>query len=139
LHCLALLDQQRQPLVNISDDVPCPASEVLGYAAHLLNCKLPPLQRYEAAAAELSPMARSFWSESRRVRNDLLTRQLGYRLRYPTYREGLRAALAEEDGTAVLPEAHRHLLEKAYQDKLQQHLSRELGNEVQLRVRPALE
>jgi DNA polymerase-3 subunit gamma/tau len=35
----------------------------------------------------------------------------------------------------VLPEAHRHLLEKAYQDKLQQHLSRELGNEVQLRVR----
>lgn len=107
LHCLALPDQRRQPLVNISDDVPCPASEVLGYAAHLLNCKLPPLQRYEAAAAELSPMARSFWSESRRVRNDLLTRQLGYRLRYPTYREGLRAALAEEDGTAVLPEAHR--------------------------------
>jgi len=107
LHCLALADQQRPPLVNISDDLPCPASEVLGYAAHLLDCKLPPLQRYEAAAAELSPMARSFWSESRRVRNDLLTRQLGYHLRYPTYREGLRAALAEEDGTAVLPEPHR--------------------------------
>lgn len=107
LHCLALADQQHPPLVNISDDLPCPASEVLGYAAHLLDCKLPPLQRYEAAAAELSPMARSFWSESRRVRNDLLTRQLGYHLRYPTYREGLRAALAEEDGTAVLPEPHR--------------------------------
>jgi hypothetical protein len=48
-------------------------------------------------------MARSFWSESRRVRNDLLTRQLGYRLRYPTYREGLRACLAEEAGTALAP------------------------------------
>jgi len=107
LHCLALHEQQRQPLVNVSDDIPCPASEVLGYAAHLLDCKLPALQRYEAAAAELSPMARSFWSESRRVRNDLLTRQLGYHLRYPSYREGLRAALAEEDGTAVLPEPHR--------------------------------
>jgi DNA polymerase-3 subunit gamma/tau len=35
----------------------------------------------------------------------------------------------------VLPEAHRHLLENAYRDKLQQHLSRELGDDVQLRVR----
>jgi nucleoside-diphosphate-sugar epimerase len=106
LHCLALPERQRPPVVNISDDVPCPASEMLGYAAHLAGCKLPPLQRFEAAAAELSPMARSFWSESRRVRNDLLTRQLGYRLRYPTYREGLRASLAEEDGTALPPEGH---------------------------------
>lgn len=104
LHCLALPEPQRPPLVNVSDDLPCPASEVLGYAAHLLNCKLPPLQRYEDAASGLSPMARSFWSERRRVRNDLLTRQLGYRLRYPTYREGLRASLAEEDGTALPPE-----------------------------------
>jgi len=101
LHCLALPDQQRPALVNVSDDLPCPASEVLGYAAHLLNCKLPPLQRYDDASSELSPMARSFWSECRRVRNDRLTRQLGYRLRYPTYREGLRASLAEEDGTAL--------------------------------------
>jgi nucleoside-diphosphate-sugar epimerase len=105
LHCLALPEQQRPPVINISDDWPCPASEVLGYAAHLTGCKLPPLQRYEAAASTLSPMARSFWSESRRVRNDLLTRQLGYRLRYPTYREGLRASLAEEAGTAAPPGA----------------------------------
>ena len=106
LHCLALPQRQRPPVINVSDDAPCPASEVLGYAAHIAGCKLPPLQRYEAAAAELSPMARSFWSESRRVRNGLLTRQLGYRLRYPTYREGLRASLAEEDGRARPPEGH---------------------------------
>jgi len=105
LHCLAQPEQQRPPIVNVTDDRPCPASEVLGYAAHLAGCKLPPLQRYEQAASTLSPMARSFWSESRRVRNDLLTRGLGYRLRHPTYREGLRACLAEEDGTALPPEA----------------------------------
>ena len=103
LHCLALPEQQRPPVINVSDDCPCPASEVLGYAAHLTDCKLPPLQRYEAAASTLRQMARSFWSESRRVCNDLLTRQLGYRLRYPTYREGLRASLAEEAGTALPP------------------------------------
>lgn len=105
LHCLARADQQRPPVVNVSDDRPCPASEVLGYAAHIAGCKLPPLQRYADAADSLSPMARSFWSESRRVRNDLLTQTLGYDLRYPTYREGLRASLAEEDGTTPPPGA----------------------------------
>jgi len=96
LHCLALPPLRRADIVNVSDDAPCPASEQLGYAAHLLNCKLPPLQRYTDAAAAMSPMARSFWGENRRVRNTLLQEQLGYRLRYPTYREGLRACLAEE-------------------------------------------
>jgi nucleoside-diphosphate-sugar epimerase len=96
LHCLALPPQQRAPIVNISDDAPCPASEQLGYAAHLLDCKLPPLQRYADAEAAMSAMARSFWAENRRVRNTLLQEQLGYRLRYPTYREGLRACLAED-------------------------------------------
>ena len=44
----------------------------------------------------MSPMARSFWSENRRISNQLLTLQLGYELRYPSYREGYRACLVEE-------------------------------------------
>jgi hypothetical protein len=46
--------------------------------------------------AELSPMARSFYADSRRVRNARIKRELGVKLRYPTYRDGLRAILAEE-------------------------------------------
>ncbi|MEB3201059.1 MAG: SDR family oxidoreductase [Synechococcaceae cyanobacterium] len=100
LHGLALPPSRRPDTVNISDDAPCPSSETLGYAAHLLGCPLPPLQRYAAMESTLSPMARSFWSENRRVSNARLTRELGYRLRYPTYREGYRACLLEEGQAA---------------------------------------
>ena len=96
LHGLSLPPAQRPPLLNVSDDCPCPSSETLGFAAHLLGCKLPPLQRFEAIAGAMSPMALSFWADNRRVSNQLLCRQLGYRLRYRSYREGFAAALAEE-------------------------------------------
>jgi len=98
LHCLALPPGRRPAVINVSDDAPCPSSETLGYAAHLLGCKLPELQRFVAIAPQMSPMALSFWADNRRVSNRLLCDQLGYRLRYPSYREGLRACLAEEDG-----------------------------------------
>jgi len=88
---------QQHAVINVCDNEPCPSSEQLGYAAHLLGCKLPELQRFDDAAAQMSPMARSFWMDNRRVSNALLCRQLGYQLRYPTYREGLRACLAEEE------------------------------------------
>ena len=97
LHCLGLPHPHRHPVVNVSDDEPCPSSEQLGFAAHLLGCKLPELQRFDAAAAQMSPLARSFWLDNRRVSNALLCQQLGYRLRYPSYRHGLRACLAEEE------------------------------------------
>lgn len=96
LHGLSLPPAQRPPLLNVSDDCPCPSSETLGYAAHLLGCKLPPLQRFEAIAGSMSPMALSFWADNRRVSNHLLCRQLGYQLRHPSYREGFAAALSEE-------------------------------------------
>ncbi len=98
LHCLNLPAQQRPPLLNVADNCPCPSSETLGYAAHLLNLKLPALERFEQIADQLSPMARSFWRENRRASNRLLCQGLGYSLRYPSYREGLRASLAEERG-----------------------------------------
>ena len=101
LHCLTLPMEQWAPLINVCDDAPCPASEQLGYAAHLLGCKLPAVQHYADAAPTMSPMARSFWAENRRVSNALLRHQLGYKLRYPTYREGLKACLAEEGAQAV--------------------------------------
>jgi nucleoside-diphosphate-sugar epimerase len=98
LHCLALPTQARPPSLILADEAPCPSSETLGYAAHLLGCKLPEVQPWSRVEASLSPMARSFWSENRRVSNQLLTQQLGYKLRYPNSREGYRACLAEELG-----------------------------------------
>ena len=102
LHGLSLPPAQRPPLLNVSDDCPCPSSETLGYAAHLIGCKLPPLQRFEAIAGSMSPMALSFWADNRRVSIHLLCRQLGYQLRHPSYREGFAAALTEEQ---TLPRA----------------------------------
>ena len=96
LHCLNAPTSARPPVVNVTDDQPCPSSETLGYAAHLLACKLPAVERFDEIAELMSPMARSFWAENRRASNRLLCQGLGYKLRYPSYREGYRASLAEE-------------------------------------------
>ena len=101
LHCAARPMEHRPPVVNVSDDAPCPSSETLGYAAHLLGCKLPPVQRLDAVAPSLSPMALSFWADNRRVSNGLLCNELGYRLRYPSYREGFAASLREENASGL--------------------------------------
>lgn len=96
LHCLNLEAPRRPPVLNLSDNVPCPSSETLGYAAHLLGCPLPEVQPFAEIAATMSPMAKSFWLENRRVSNRRLCQQLGYVLRYPSYREGFRSILLEE-------------------------------------------
>jgi nucleoside-diphosphate-sugar epimerase len=101
LHCAARPMERRPPVVNVSDDAPCPSSETLGFAAHLLGCKLPPVQRFDAVAPSLSPMALSFWADNRRVSNGLLCNELGYRLRYPSYREGFAASLREENASGL--------------------------------------
>ncbi|MFM8525124.1 MAG: SDR family oxidoreductase [Cyanobacteriota bacterium] len=99
LHNLLLPADQRPAVLNVADDFPCPSSETLGYAAHLLGLKLPPCERYEDVAENLSPMARSFWQENRRVSNRLLRRTLGYQLIHPTYRQGFQASLEEEQNS----------------------------------------
>ena len=76
------------PLVTFADDEPAPPQDVIAYAARLLGVEPPPLVPFEAA--ELSPMARSFYAENKRLRNDRL-RALTGPLRYPSYREGLSA------------------------------------------------
>jgi nucleoside-diphosphate-sugar epimerase len=98
LHCLSLPPERRPDTVIVADAFPCPSSETLGYAAHLLGLPLPELQPWAAVEASLSPMARSFWAENRRADSRLLRQVLGYRLLHPTYREGYRACLAEEEG-----------------------------------------
>lgn len=76
---------------NVCDDDPAPPEDVLSHAAHLLGLPDPPAVPFETA--ELTPMARSFYSESKRVRNDRIKQDLGVRLIYPSYREGLAALL----------------------------------------------
>lgn len=77
---------------NVCDDDPAPPEDVIGHAAELLGLPVPPAIPYDQA--EMTPMARSFYAESKRVRNDRIKDELGVKLRYPTYREGLAALLA---------------------------------------------
>lgn len=81
---------------NVCDDDPAPPEEVIAHAAQLLGLPPPPEEAFDPAA--MTPMAASFYAESKRVRNDRLKRDLGVRLAYPTYREGLAAVLAAEGG-----------------------------------------
>jgi len=80
-------------LYNVTDDGPAPQPEVIGYAARLLGLPPPPVVPWEEAAPGMSEMARSFYAENRRVRNDRIKQELGVVLKYPTYREGLAACL----------------------------------------------
>jgi len=81
-------------IYNVADDLPAPNGEVIAYACELLGLPVPPAVPWDEAAPTMSAMARSFYAENRRVRNDRLKRELGVVLRYPTYREGLRAIAA---------------------------------------------
>jgi nucleoside-diphosphate-sugar epimerase len=79
-------------IYNLCDDDPAPPEAVIEEAARLLNLPVPPAEDY--ATAEMTEMARSFYAESKRVRNDRIKHDLGVRLLYPDYRAGLRALLA---------------------------------------------
>jgi nucleoside-diphosphate-sugar epimerase len=83
-------------IYNVTDNEPAPPQDVVAFAARL--CGLEPPAEIPFEAAELSPMARSFYSENRRVRNALIREELGVTLEYPTYREGLTALRALGDG-----------------------------------------
>ena len=76
---------------NISDDLPASQNRVIEEACRLLGLEPPPLQTLDEA--DLSPIARSFYAENRRVANGKAKRLLGWRPSYPTYREGLRSLL----------------------------------------------
>lgn len=79
-------------IYNVADDLPAPAHAVVAHAAALLGMPPPPLEPYDPE--RLSPMAREFYAETRRVRNDRIKHELGVALRYPDYKSGLAAVLA---------------------------------------------
>lgn len=81
---------------NLCDDDPAPPQDVILHAAELLGKTPPPEITFDEA--ELSPMARSFYAESKRVRNDRIKTELGVTLIHPDYRSGLAAVLAQEQG-----------------------------------------
>ena len=83
-------------IYNVCDDEPAPAADVVAHACALLGVAPPPLTPLEEA--DLSPMARSFYADSRRVSNALIKSELGVTLRYPDYRAGLADLLAEGTG-----------------------------------------
>jgi nucleoside-diphosphate-sugar epimerase len=87
----AMANPSTGPIFNVADDEPAAQSDVLAYAADLLGVEPPPAVPF--GEAELSAMARSFYADRRRVSNQRLKSELGIRLLYPTYREGLRALL----------------------------------------------
>ncbi len=78
---------------NLCDDDPAPPQDVIEFAARLIGVEPPPLVPFEEA--ELSDMARSFYDDNKRVRNDRIKRELGIQLHYPSYRQGL-SALADD-------------------------------------------
>jgi nucleoside-diphosphate-sugar epimerase len=81
---------------NVCDDDPAPPEDVIAYAAKLLGVPVP--EAVEFASADMTPMARSFYAESKKVRNDRIKGELGVELLYPDYRTGLKALLAQELG-----------------------------------------
>ena len=77
---------------NVADDRPAPPQDVIAYACGLLGVEPPPLVPFEKA--QLSGMARSFYAECKRVRNDRIKTELGMTLAYPDYKMGLKALLS---------------------------------------------
>ncbi|MGC1261816.1 MAG: SDR family oxidoreductase [Jannaschia helgolandensis] len=87
-------------IYNLCDDDPAPPQDVIGHAAELLGLPLPPEVDFETA--EMSPMARSFYAESKRVRNDRIKADLGVTLRFPDYRSGLANLLQRDRDSGIV-------------------------------------
>lgn len=81
---------------NVCDDDPAPPQDVIAHAAELLGMAIPPDIPFDEAA--FTPMARSFYAESKKVRNDRIKDELGVVLKYPDYKAGLAALLTGEAG-----------------------------------------
>ena len=81
---------------NVCDNEPAPAEDVVEFAAKLLGVEPPPRIAFEKA--QMSPMARSFYSECKRASNRAMRERLGVELAYPSYREALKAMRTQGDG-----------------------------------------
>jgi hypothetical protein len=83
---------------NVCDDEAAEQQLVDAYASKLLGKKPPPLVRFKDAAKEMTPMALSFWQDNRRVNNTKIKSELGVKLFYPTFREGLKSLHENVEG-----------------------------------------
>lgn len=94
----ALAASMRRPMPgaiwNMADNLPAPPQDVMTEAARLLGIAPPPEVPFELA--DMSPMARSFYSASKRVDGSRIRADLGIALRHPDYRAGLRAILDDK-------------------------------------------
>jgi nucleoside-diphosphate-sugar epimerase len=86
-------------IYNICDDEAAEQQLVEAYASKLLGIEAPPLIPFKQALKEMSPMARTFWQDNRRVCNAKIKDELGINLLYPTFREGLKAIYQITDCT----------------------------------------
>ncbi|HEY4250590.1 MAG TPA: SDR family NAD(P)-dependent oxidoreductase [Roseomonas sp.] len=105
LACCAAMAQPRPAaprVLHLVDDVPVESAVVVKAAAALLGIAPPPPVPYEQALPRMSDMARSFWSENRRVANAATKAALRIQWQYPSWREGLAAILAEETRDTAL-------------------------------------
>ena len=82
-------------IYNVADDLAAPSHEVIAQACELLGRPVPPLISFDEA--DLSPMARSFYSDHKRVKNSRIKDELGVDLKYKNYIDGLKACLEAED------------------------------------------
>lgn len=82
-------------IYNLADDDPSPSHEVISYACELLGKEPPPLVPYNDMM-DMAPMARSFYKDNKRIRNDKIKNKLGVRLKYPDYKAGLKAIFEAE-------------------------------------------
>ena len=88
-------------VLNLADDLPAESADVVAEAARLLGVPVPEGVAFDDAVKTMSPMARGFWAENRKVSSAHTKAMLGLEWRYPTYREGLRAILSEESAKCV--------------------------------------
>ncbi|MGY8998379.1 MAG: SDR family oxidoreductase [Rhodospirillales bacterium] len=78
-------------IYNVCDDEAIEQQKVEAYAANLLGMEPPPIMSFKEAALDMSPMVKTFWQDNRRVDNTKIKNELGIKLIYPTFREGLKS------------------------------------------------
>jgi nucleoside-diphosphate-sugar epimerase len=92
---LAFLGEKHMAgLYNVTDDEPAPPQDVVEYAASLMKIDPPPETDFETAT--ISPMARSFYGENKRVSNAKI-KEAGFTFAYPEYRQALSRMWEEEN------------------------------------------
>lgn len=80
-------------IYNVCDDEPAAPEAVTAFACKLLDAPVPPLIDWAEAQKTMTPMALSFWNDNRTIDNTFIKQDLGWKLKYPTFREGLRGIL----------------------------------------------